>query len=261
VARIATLQLENAPGAAEGQLGDTKLEAIGALLANRGRARVLLALGDGRALPASALAAEAGVTPATASSHLARLVDGGLIVVAPRGRYRYYSLAGPAVGELIEMLGRLAPFQPVTSLREGSRAHAVRFARRCYDHLAGRLGVALAAAMIEQGLLEGHDGSVDLDRMTGSRPAGGVLDPVGYLLTDHGRTVLADLGVTSPRSPVVRCCVDWSEQRHHISGPLGRALLTRFTEIGWLRRDDRSRAVHLSGNGRAGLTTMGVTLP
>jgi DNA-binding transcriptional ArsR family regulator len=241
--------------------GDADMAAVGALLADPGRARVLLALADGRALPASTLAKEAGVTPATASSHLAKLLEGGLLVVARHGRYRYYSLAGPAVGELIEAVARLAPSLQVTSLKEGTKAHAVRLARRCYDHLAGRLGVAVTATLVERGYLGGHDGSVDLDRMPGTRPAGGVLDPVAYVLTDDGHTALGELGVAVPDGTVVRCCVDWSEQRHHVAGPLGRALLDRVTELGWLRGSRRSRELRLTDAGRTGFTALGVRLP
>jgi DNA-binding transcriptional ArsR family regulator len=122
--------------------GDADLAALGAVLGDRARARILLALGDGRALAASVLASEAGVAASTASAHLARLVDAGLLAVTVQGRHRYYRLAGPQVAELIEVLARVAPAAPVRSLREGTRAQALRAARTCYDHLAGRLGVA-----------------------------------------------------------------------------------------------------------------------
>src|SRR3954447_9768332 len=141
--------------------GDADLAALGAVLAEPPRARILLALGDGRALPASVLAAEAGVAPSTASAHLGRLLDAGLLTVRPQGRHRYYALAGPQVGELIEALARLAPAAPVRSLREGTRAHVLRRARTCYDHLAGRLGVALFGALIEQRLVRGGSGRHD----------------------------------------------------------------------------------------------------
>ena len=121
--------------------GDADLAALGAVLAEPARTRMLLALGDGRALPASMLAAEAGVAASTTSGHLARLVDAGLVVCRPQGRFRYYALAGPQVGELIEVLARSARTVPVRSLRQGTRAAALRTARTCYDHLAGRLGV------------------------------------------------------------------------------------------------------------------------
>ena len=242
--------------------GDADLAAVGAMLGEPARARILLALADGRALPASVLAGEAGVSASTASSHLAQLVDGGLLSVTPRGRYRYYTLAGPAVADLIEAVARLAPAPPVTSLREGTRAHAIRFARRCYDHLAGRLGVAVTAALLARGFLDGHDGGVDLDRMAGSRPAGGVLDPVGYVLTPSGRRALTELGVDLPAGAVVRCCVDWTEQRHHIAGPHGRALMTRLVELDWVRRNPRDRALRLTDAGRERLpAVLGVELP
>ncbi len=222
---------------------------------------MLLALGDGRSLPASVLAAEAGVSASTASSHLGRLVDAGLATVAARGRYRYYRLAGPHVGELIEAVARLAPAQPVRSLREGTRAHALRRARSCYDHLAGRLGVALAAALLEGGCLAGYDGTVDLDRMTGPRPAGGVLDPVGHVLTATGWRTLAELGVALPASDHVRCCLDWTEQRHHLAGPLGRAMLARLLELDWLRRMPTGRALSVTDLGASGLARLGVEVP
>src|SRR3954452_25058159 len=131
--------------------GDADLAALGAVLGERARARMLLALGDGRALPASVLAAEAGVAASTASAHLTRLVDAGLLEVTVQGRPRYYRLAGPQVAELIEVLARVAPAAPVRSLREGTRAHALRAARTCYDHIAGRLGVDILAALIGGG--------------------------------------------------------------------------------------------------------------
>jgi DNA-binding transcriptional ArsR family regulator len=189
---------------------------VGALLAEPARAKVLLALGDGRSLPASVLASEAGVAPSTASHHLARLVDAGLIVAEARGRHRYFALAGPEVGGLIEAVARVAPPQPVRSLRQGTRAHAVRYARHCYDHLAGRLGVAVADA-----------------------------------LATGGERKLETLGLAQLDS---RPCRDWTEQRDHIAGPLGTALLTRFLELGWLLRSDQTRALRLTDAGRAGFT-------
>ena len=136
-------------------------------MADRGRARILLALGDGRALPASVLADEAGVAASTASAHLARLVKGGMLRVERHGRHRYFRLAGPEVGELIEALARISPPAPVRSLKQGSKAHAVRFARTCYDHLAGMLGTKLMEALLEHDLLTGGDGVFDPD---GARP-------------------------------------------------------------------------------------------
>jgi Bacterial regulatory protein, arsR family len=129
------------------------------------------------------LAAEAGVSAATISEHLRKLLDGGLVMVTARGRYRYYRLAGPQVSDLLEAMARVAPTRPATSLREGTRANALRRARSCYNHLGGRLAVALTSAFLGKGFLAGHDGSVDLNQVDGPRPTGGVLDPAAYPLT------------------------------------------------------------------------------
>jgi DNA-binding transcriptional ArsR family regulator len=129
--------------------GDTDIAAVGALVADPGRSQILLALDDGRALPAGRLALEAGVSAATASSHLAKLIDAGLLTVDPQGRFRYYRLAGPEVGALIEALQRVAPRQRIRSLRQGTRAKALRDARTCHDHLAGAVGRGLRDRLIE----------------------------------------------------------------------------------------------------------------
>jgi len=230
--------------------GDADLSVIGAALADKGRSKILLALTDRRALPASVLAGEAGVSAPTASAHLRKLCDAGLLQVFTHGRFRYYHLASDEVGQLIEVLARLSPTQPIRSLREGTRAHAIRLARCCYNHIAGRLGVAITDALIDRGHLSGHDGSIDLDRHHGDRPAGGVRDDITYQLTAPGRDALSQLGVSLPRENTVRCCVDWTEQRHHISGPLGRALLDGLTTNGWVRPADHSRALHVTDAGK-----------
>jgi DNA-binding transcriptional ArsR family regulator len=223
--------------------GDMDVAAVGALLAEPARARVLLALADGRSLAASVLAAEAGVAPSTASHHLARLVEGRLLNVVTRGRHRYFTLAGPHVAELIEAVARVAPPEPVTSLRQGTRAHAIRYARRCYDHLAGRLGVAVTEALQDDGVLVAAGGA-------------------GYTVTPKGASTLAALGIEMQPGTFARACLDWSEQRHHVAGALGRALMTRLTELGWVRRQTTTRALSVTEAGRANLPLrLGVTLP
>jgi DNA-binding transcriptional ArsR family regulator len=238
---------------------------LAAVLAEPARARMLLALGDGRALAASVLAAEAGVAASTASEHLSRLVDAGLLTVLPQGRHRYYRLAGPEVGELLEVLARLAPAAPVRSLRQGTRAEAVRTARTCYDHLAGRLGVALFAALLEAGDVTGGDGVHDPLAARGDRLSAPGRD-VDYRLTPTGHARLTALGVALPRprgdgTLALRYCVDWSEQRHHLGGAVGRALTERLLELRWLRPADAGRAVHLTDAGRRELPRLGVALP
>jgi hypothetical protein len=214
---------------------------------------MLLALADGRALPASVLADEAGVAPSTASSHLSRLLDAGLVTVVARGRYRYYRLAGQPVGELIETLSRLAPPEPVRSLRQGTRAHQLRRARTCFDHLAGRLGVAVTDRLVSCGALRArpadHDGP-----LVAHGSAHGALDQAGYTLAPAGSRLMSDLGAPLEAGSWVRCCVDWTEQRHHTAGPHGRAMLGRFFELGWLKRADKGRAVELTARGQEGLS-------
>ena len=169
--------------------GDADIASIGALVADPGRARILLALGDGRALPASVLADEAGVAASTASAHLGKLVKGGMLRVERHGRHRYFRLAGPEVGELIEALARISPPAPVRSLKQGNKAQAVRFARTCYDHLAGMLGTQLMEALLEQELLTGGDGVFDPDAAREDRLCVSWLRP--RLPPDAGRAARA----------------------------------------------------------------------
>jgi len=245
--------------------GDADIAKIGALVADPARARILLALGDGRALPASVLADEAGVAASTASAHLSKLLDGGLLTVEQHGRHRYFRIAGEPVAEMIEALARLAPAAPVRSLRQGTKAHAVRHARTCYDHLAGVLGTELMASMLDRGLIAGGDGVFDPDRAQADRLSAPGFD-LDYRLTERGMAELSDFGIDfaqlrTRRRPLIRYCVDWSEQRHHLAGSLGAALAERMVELRWLRTARRSRAVHISDAGHRGLDeTFGLQL-
>ncbi len=234
--------------------GDADIAAVASLLADPARCTVLLALDDGRALPASVLADEAGISRPTASSHLRKLTDAGLLVVETHGRHRYYRLAGPEVGALLEHLVRLAPSRPVRSLREGTRAARLRSARTCYDHLAGRLGVQIMGSLLDREVLIGGDGCFDPIRDSRDALSSPGHD-VHYELTDTGRDFLAEVGVEIPfgKRPLVRYCVDWTEQRHHLSGGLGRAVLDRFLSVGWAKRVPRGRAVTVTDDGRAAL--------
>jgi DNA-binding transcriptional ArsR family regulator len=227
--------------------GDVDISVIGAVLADRSRCSVLAALGDGRALPASVLAAEAGVAPSTASEHLARLVDAGLLSVEPHGRHRYFRISGPEVADLLEAMARMAPTLPVRSLREGTRAEALRFARTCYDHLAGRVGVAVMDSLLARGRLD-HDEPSGADRLSSPGRA------MRFGLTENGAEFLEHLGVDlddlPARRPAVRYCMDWSEQRPHLAGAVGAALTTRFFDAGWIERTDATRAVRITDEGR-----------
>jgi hypothetical protein len=148
----------------------------------------------------------------------------------------------------------LAPPRPVRSLREGTRAARLRSARTCYDHFAGRLGVGIMGSLLECGVLTGGDGRYDTardDRDSLSKPG----QDVRYEITDTGNKFLTDLGIELPttRRPLVRYCVDWTEQRHHVSGALGRAILDRFLTAGWVARAPRGRAVTVTDDGSTAL--------
>ncbi|MDF2260863.1 metalloregulator ArsR/SmtB family transcription factor [Streptantibioticus ferralitis] len=233
-----------------------------AVFGDASRVRVLLALGDGRRLSASVLAAEAGVSPSTASAHLARLLEAGLVTVETHGRHRYYRLSGPEVSDVLEALARVAPPKAVRSLREGTRAAQLRRCRTCYDHLAGRLGVALMDALLAKGILTGGDGRYREEAADRDRPSAYGRD-VPYELTEHGREILTEFGVDPDdlprRRPAIRYCVDWSEQRHHLSGGLGAALTGRLFALDWIRRGDARRVVRVTDEGRAGMVaTFGI---
>jgi DNA-binding transcriptional ArsR family regulator len=211
---------------------DANIATPAALIGDPVRAAMLRALADGRAQPAGALAWAAGVSAQVASNHLAKLIAGGLLSVETEGRHRYYRLASPEVGDAIEALGRLAA--PVRSLEQPRtpQARALRHARACYGHLAGQLGVAVAEALEAQDLL---------------RPIG----PKAYAVTPAGLTWFANLGVEAGGG--ARRCLDWTERRHHLAGPVGVRLMARLVDLGWIAHDKTSRAVRLTAAGAAGL--------
>ncbi|GAB1332246.1 metalloregulator ArsR/SmtB family transcription factor [Streptomyces sennicomposti] len=242
----------------------TDIARAAALIADPSRARMLKSLADGRALPAGALADEAGVSAATASAHLAKLVEGEFVTVERQGRHRNYRLAGPDVCAALEALALIAPALPVTSLKQSNRAGALHRARTCYDHLAGQLGTALMGALLDRGVLTGYDGVHRPNEALRDRPASYGSD-ISYELTASGRAQLRELGVDTdrlpPRRPAVRYCVDWSEHRHHLAGGLGAKLTARLFELGWVRRGASPRVVHVTDAGTEGLkASLGLTL-
>ncbi|SFU43172.1 DNA-binding transcriptional regulator, ArsR family [Methylobacterium sp. 174MFSha1.1] len=214
-----------------------------ALVGDPARAGMLAVLMDGRALTASELARAAGVTPQTASGHLAQLAEAGLLTVARQGRHRYHRLASPAVARMLEGVMAVAagatpaPARP-SARSPGPRDAALREARTCYDHLAGRLAVAMADSLVARGAVElGEDGGA---------------------LTPSGGEFLRGLGVdlaasSSGRRVFCRPCLDWSERRTHIAGALGAALLATCLDRDWLRRSEGSRAVAVTPAGRLAL--------
>jgi DNA-binding transcriptional ArsR family regulator len=211
--------------------GEADVAAAASLLAEPARASLVIALTEYEALPASALAARAGIAPSTASEHLRRLVDGGLLSVRSNGRRRYFRLADPAVADAIEALAVIAPQPSVRSLREATKSELIREARTCYDHLAGRLGVALAAALEEQAVVVRKNGGYELGRRAEAR-----CEELGIELAE----------LQAQRRPVVRGCLDWSERELHVAGAFGAALATRLFELGWIRRREGNRSVEVT---------------
>lgn len=210
-----------------------------ALIADPVRAAMLTAVMDGRALTACELARVAGVTPQTASSHLAKLVAGSLMTVEREGRHRYYRLASAEVAEALEILGTLGPPAAPRRPLAAPAAQALSFARSCYDHLAGELGVAVTAALEARGLIRPRP-----DRR--------------YQVTARGRNWFAELDIDVTalrpgRKGIARQCLDWTERRHHLAGSLGAALLASFETRRWVRRAADSRAIRLTGAGRVAL--------
>jgi len=217
------------------------LAEIGALVGDPGRANMLAALLDGRALTAKELAAFAGVAPQTASGHLSKLVATGLIVMRRQGRHRYHSLASPEVAGMLESMRQMASTRTgphaARPVRVGPREAALRAARTCYDHLAGRLAVDVADAMASRGLVE--------------------IDREGGIVTQEGKAFLQDFGIdlatASPsRRLFCRVCLDWSERRLHLAGAVGAAMMRRCFELGWVRRPDGTRALAVTTGGEDG---------
>ncbi|MGH6703982.1 MAG: ArsR/SmtB family transcription factor [Bradyrhizobium sp.] len=210
---------------------------VASLVGDPARSNMLTALMTGRALTASELAHQAGVTPQTASSHLAKLEAGGLIEQEKQGRHRYYRLADPDVAAVLEGLEGLAARAGHLRVRTGPKDPALRRARVCYDHLAGDLGVQMLDSMKRQRLLRQRKQDIELT-------------------AEGGRFLVETLQISAddlahPRRPLCKTCLDWSERRHHLAGTLGAALLNRFTELKWAARDATpgSRVVNFTRQG------------
>lgn len=207
---------------------------VAALIGDPARANMLTALIDGRALTVSELAEAAGVALSTASEHVGRLIDGGLLVARKQGRHRYLALAGSDVASALEGLMALAGRTAPRLVRTGPRDAELRAARICYDHLAGERAVAMLSALIARGVLR-----------EGAEPA----------LTEPGRIWLGELGIEtgrleSARRPACRACLDWSERKSHLGGGLGAAILRHVLAEGWASRGP-GRVVRFSPRGAA----------
>jgi DNA-binding transcriptional ArsR family regulator len=214
---------------------EENIAATAFLIADRGRAAMLMVLTDGRARSAGELADAAGITAQTASSHLGKLLSGALVSVEVQGRHRYYRLAGPRVAHMLEALAAIGEPGPPGKRTISLRTKQLRFARCCYDHLAGRIAVAMTDGMLDRGFLT---------PVTGQH----------YAVSESGADWFGRLGIkvgalTARRWGLARQCMDWSEGQPHLAGPLGVEFMRRLCADGWLRRLKSSRAVEVTPKG------------
>lgn len=214
------------------------LAQVAGLLADRTRAAFCGALLDGRAWTVNELASHARVAPSTASEHLTRLIEGGLLVEHRQGRHRYVALAGPHVAELLETMTAFAgPGPAPRGLRASSASEAMVRGRTCYDHLAGKLGIALRSGLVELGVVSGE-----------------------LAVTEVGMVWLKELGFEPSKRQVSRACLDWTERVPHLAGAAGAHLCSVFLERGWVRRIGTSRAVVLTAEGDVGWRELGLVV-
>jgi len=217
---------------------DADLAAVASLIADRHRAELLLTLLGGVPQSGSALAEAVGISRSLASAHLKKLVAGGLVRAQPNGRQQLYSIASEPVAEALEILILLAPPTQRHSLRQATSAKNLRWARMCYDHLAGAVGVAVTEALLTRDLICERDGT--------------------YLLTPDGASGFAEFGIDVGQlerrtRPLLRPCLDWSERRYHLAGSLGAALTSTLQARHWISTREASRVVTITATGQAGL--------
>lgn len=218
---------------------EPRFSRIAAAIGDPTRSRMLGALMDGASLPAGEIAQAAGINASTASGHLARLVDEGLIAVRVQGRHRYYRVSDADVARALEALSVVAERASAADKWQRAPYRQLKFARTCYRHLAGELGVRVMQALVgRRHLVGGED---------------------GYELSAAGRSWLEEIGMEAPPAPGDRFaypCLDWSERRHHLSGRLATSLLEHFVVRRWLVRVPQSRALKLTPQGRRSLLTL-----
>lgn len=212
----------------------TNIASVASLLADSSRSAMIVLLMDGRYHPAGELAAAAAVTPQTASFHLSKMVETGIVLAEKHGRHRYYRIGRQEDAVIIEQILTLVKPVEVRSLRESEQMRTLRHARFCYDHLAGHVAVAIAESMVAHKYLdkEGMD----------------------FIITSNGETFLEGLGLNlndlrKKRRAFSRCCLDWTERKFHLAGSLGHALTDRLFQLGWLIRHESGRGVHVTKEG------------
>lgn len=211
------------------------LAAVAALIADPSRATMLAMLLGGVSLPAGELARQARISPQTASAHLAKLVEGGLLAVRNNGRHRYFYLSSPQVAQALEALSLVAPAARVSGLSHSLEMEAMRRARTCYNHLAGQLGVAVTEAFVDKGFLNPYEEAFEL--------------------TAAGEAWFSNLGVETgqlqkKRPTFSKVCLDWSERKPHLAGSLGSSVTRRLFELKWIALLEGSRAVKITGYGQ-----------
>jgi DNA-binding transcriptional ArsR family regulator len=210
---------------------------IASLVSEPSRAAILTVLLDGRFHTASELAHMAGITPQTASFHLAKMTEAQVVTVEKQGRHRYFGISNPEVARVMESLLSIAPPVQIKSLRQASENEALRVARTCYDHLAGHLGVQVMDSFIQKGILFEDEGRLHV--------------------TEKGEAFFADFQIDvkqirQQRRSFSHKCLDWSERRHHLAGALGNALLDRLLALHWIERRPAIRAVRITAEGIRG---------
>ena len=207
--------------------GSAKLAIVAACAGDPARATMLQLLMDGRAFTAGELSSAAGVTAQTASGHLSRMVDAGLLTVASQGRHRYYRLSSPLVAQMLEGIMVVAASNAVMT---GPRNEAMRNARACYDHLAGRLGVGITQRLVDAGHV--------------------TLTDQGGEVTSSGTTFFRRIGIDVETTPSHRAfcrpCLDWSERRYHLAGVLGDRIMHFCFDEGWIKQKPKSRVVDIT---------------
>lgn len=212
------------------------IAAVGALVGDPARANMLTSLMSGQAMTATELAHAGGIAAATASGHLTKLLEGGLLLVEKHGRHRYYRLAGPDVAAAIEALMELVEHAGHRRVRPGPKDPEMRKARVCYDHLAGERGVELFTRLTRLRLIALEGGAI-------------IITPDG--VQKFGRFGIDIGALKAGKRPLCRTCLDWSERRTHLAGSLGSMLLDRFFENKWMHRIEDSRAIRLTARGEA----------
>lgn len=211
------------------------------LLSDPARVAILTCLLGGEARPAGELARFAGVSAQAASAHLGKLLDGEMLSLRRVGRHHYYQISKPEVAHVLEALAVMTPMSKPSTLPETESQRALRFARTCYDHLAGQLAVRIWDSLESSGFIAVESGTPDL--------------------TESGVGAIGALGIDvavlrRKKRPLLRACLDWTERKHHMAGALGEALLANFQAKGWLSRNPRSRVIRVTKQGEQAMTNL-----